>query len=118
MYLYRQAGTRLEHFKGDHDPLVVGAQQRADVLAWRVAEPLGHTSPAALLTDHLKASLPRHNLEQDGTVQQSQKMSQKIDLSELKLTFDRLKRSRMRLSMCGIFNEDAWISQNLAMRSK
>ena len=33
-------------------------------------------------------------------------------------TLDRLKRSRMRLSMFGILREDPWISQNLAIRSK
>lgn len=63
---YRQTGTRLEHLEGIDDPLVVRAQQRTDVLAWRIAQPLGHTSPAPLLAHHLKPTFTRHHLQ--GTV--------------------------------------------------
>lgn len=64
MAWYRYAGTRMEHFKGVDDPLVVRAQQRTNILARRIAEPLGYTSPAPFLTDHLKSPFIRHNLEQ------------------------------------------------------
>lgn len=60
---YRQASTRLEHFKWVDNPLVVRAQQRTNVLARRIAQPLGHTSPASFLTHHLKTSFICHNLE-------------------------------------------------------
>lgn len=63
MCKYQKAGPRMEHFKWVDNPLIVWAQERANVLAWRVAKPLSYTSPAPLLTDHLKPPLICHNLE-------------------------------------------------------
>lgn len=60
---YRQGGTRLEHLKRVDDPLVVRAQQRADVFARGVAQPLGHTGPAPFLTDHLETAFVCHDLK-------------------------------------------------------
>lgn len=60
---YRQTGTGLEHLEGVDDPLVVRAEQRADVLAWWVAQPLGHAGPAPLLAHHLEAAFIRHHLQ-------------------------------------------------------
>lgn len=65
---YRHAGTRLEHLKRVDNPLVVWAQQRANVLAWRVAKPLGHTSPTPFLTNHLESSFISHNLQQKSII--------------------------------------------------
>lgn len=131
---YRQTGTRLKHLEGVDNPLIVRAQQRTDVLARRIAQPLGHASPAPLLAHHLKAAFIRHHLQRTcGTLTVKHTVVAKWQLACASQcvcthpdkpmpfylpTFDRLKRSRMRRSMCGIFNEDAWISQNLAILSK
>lgn len=63
MCKYQKAGPRLEHFKWVDNPLIVWAQERANVLAWRVAKPLSYTRPAPLLTDHLKPPFICHILE-------------------------------------------------------
>lgn len=121
---YRHASTRLEHLKREDYPLVVRAQQRPDVFAWRVAQSLRHAGPAPLLTDHLEASFICHNLKSASLAERLLHLNTHLDIlplvkqTQTARTFDKPKRSRMRLSMCGIFNDDAWISQNLAMRSK
>lgn len=60
---YRQTSTRVEHLKRVDDPLVVRAQQRANVFARRIAQPLRHAGPAPLLTDHLETSFVCHDLK-------------------------------------------------------
>lgn len=66
MEWYRKASARVEHLKRVDDPLVVRAQQRADVLARRIAQPLRHAGPAPLLAHHLEASFVRHDLKHTG----------------------------------------------------
>lgn len=75
---YRKASTRVEHLKRVDNPLVVRAQQRADVFARRIAQPLRHTGPAPLLTHHLETSFVRHNLEHTGLTNHSSYAIRKV----------------------------------------
>lgn len=108
---YRQTGARLEHLERVDDPLVVRAEQGTDVLAWGVAQPLGHAGPAPLLAHHLKAAFIRHHLQRTSvTIISTCNISGRRRLVRVMFffsTFERLKRSRMRRSMCGIFKDDA-----------
>lgn len=80
---YREASTRVEHLKRVDDPLVVRAQQRADVFARRIAQPLRHAGPAPLLTHHLEASFVRHDLKHTGLTNHISYGIRKVDIPPL-----------------------------------